>query len=229
MLLPIVAGLGLLGLFAHGERGERPLVPRNAWRDRALLTGSAVGFTLTFTTTAAAVLLTLYLQQIEGISAAVTGWLLAPFSVAVVGGATLGSRWVSRGGALGPMRWSLLGVAVSLALWVIAVGVGSITIIVAGLVLAGLTLGVASVASTAHGLVATDAGAHGAASGLLNAAARVGTAVGIATFGIVAATGRSVAAGDDVGARVTGFQAAFVTGIVLVLVTILHIREPSTS
>lgn len=227
VLLPITTGLVLLGAFARGERGERPLVPRSAWRDRALLTGSAVGFTLTFTTSAVAVLLTLYLQQIEGVSAAATGWLLAPFSVAVVGGASLGSRWISRRGAVGPMRWGLLGVAASLGVWVMAVGVGSVTLIVIGLVLAGLALGVASVASTAHGLVATNADEYGVASGLLNAAARVGTAVGIAVFGIVAATGRFVSAGDNIVATVTGYQAAFLVGIGLVLATVVLIREPS--
>lgn len=229
VLLPVIAGLVLLAVFVRGEYGDRPLLPRTAWRDRALLTGSAVGFTLTFTTSAAAVLLTLYLQRVEGVSAAETGWLLAPFSLAVVVGASLGSRWVSGRGAASPMRWGLLGVAGSLAIWVIAVGLGSIAIILAGLLLAGVTLGVASVASTAHGLVATDSVAHGAASGLLNAAARVGTAVGIAAFGIVAAAGRSVASGDGVAAMVTGYQAAFITGIVLVLVTVALIREPSTS
>ena len=228
VLLPVALGLVLLAVFAHRERSGRPLLPGSAWRDRALLTGSAVGFTLTFTTSAAAVLLTLYLQRIEGVSAAATGWLLVPFSVAVVGGAAVGSRWVSRRGAAAPMRWGLVGVGASLALWAVAVGLGSVALIVAGLALAGLTLGVASVASTSHGLVATDADAQGAASGLLNAAARVGTAVGIAAFGIVAAAGRSVAAGDGVTATVVGYQAAFVFGIVLVLITVALIRERST-
>lgn len=227
VLLPAVAGVALLGMFVRGECGERPLVPRSSWRDRALLTGSAVGFTLTFTTSAGAVLLTLYLQQIKGMSASETGWLLAPFSLAVIAGASLGSRLVSRRGAVGPMRWGLIGVAVSLGIHVVALGLGSVAGIVAGLILSGLTLGIAAVASTAHGLAATAASTNGAASGLLNAAARVGTAMGIATFGIIAATGRSILPGEDIAATVGGYQAAYVTGIVLVLLTVALIRDPS--
>lgn len=229
VLLPIVAGLVLLGMFSRGEQGERPLIPRVAWRDRRLLTGSAVGFTLTFTTTGGAVLLTLYLQQIRGVSATATGWLLVPFSVAVVAGASLGSRLVPRYGATGLMRWGLIGVAMSQGIHVVALGVGSTTFIVAGMALSGLTLGVASVASTSHGLARTDTDAHGAASGLLNASARVGTALGIAAFGMVAATSRSIMLGDELAATVTGYQAAHVTGILLIFVTILLIRDPSSA
>jgi len=227
VLLPVVAGLLLLWNFACGERSARPLVPISAWRDRALLAGSAVAFTLTFTTTAGAVLLTLYLQQIEGVSASATGWLFVPFSVAVVAGASLGARLVSRRGAIGPMRWGLIGVAVSQGIHIVALGAGSVAGIVAGMTLSGLSLGVASVASTSHGLAGSEADAHGAASGLLNAAARVGTAVGIAVFGIVAVAGRSIASGNDLAATVTGYQAAHVTGIMLILVTIALIRNPT--
>lgn len=227
VLLPFIAGLVLLGVFALGERRARPLVPSTVWRDRALQRGSAVGFALTFTTSAGAVLLTLYLQQIKGVSATTTGWLFVPFSAAVVAGATVGSRVVSRRGAAGPMRWGLIGVAASQGIHVVALGVGSVVGIVAGLALSGLTLGVASVASTAHGLFASDADVHGAASGLLNAAARVGTAVGIAVFGIVAATVRAIVDGDDFAGIVIGFQAAHIAGIVLIFVTVALTREAS--
>lgn len=227
VVVPIVAGLALIGVFVHGERGEQALLPRSAWRNQALIAGSAVGFTLTFTTTASAVLLTLYLQQVEGISAAMTGWILVPFSIAVVAGAPLGSYLVSRQGATGPMRWGLIGVAASQGIHVVALGIGSIGGIVFGMVLSGLTLGVASVASTAHGLATTDVQAHGAASGLLNAAARVGTAIGIAAYAVVAATTRSMVAGDDVTAVVIGYQAAHLAGIVLIAATLSLMRNPA--
>lgn len=122
------------------------------------------------------------------------------------------------------MRWGLLGVAVSQGIHIAALGVGSVAGIVVSLALSGLTLGVASVASTSHGLAGTDVETHGAASGLLNAAARVGTAVGIAVFGIVAATVRSLAPGEGVDSTVTGYQAAHVAGIVLILATVALIR-----
>jgi MFS family permease len=224
VILPILLGLTLLGVFAHGEHGDRPLVPCSAWRNRALLSGSAVAFTLTFTTTAGAVLLTLYLQQIEGVSAAATGWVLLPFSVAVVVVAPLGSRLVSRWGAMGPMQWGLIGVAASQAIHIVALGMGSVLGIVIGMTLSGAALGVASVAATSHGLAGTSSEAHGTASGLLNAAARVGTALGIAIYGIVAAMTRSTVQGDDVTATVLGYQAAHLTGIVLIVAILMLIR-----
>ncbi len=74
----------------------------------------------------------------------------------------------------------------------------------------------------------SDDDAHDVASRLLNAAARVGTAVEIAVFGIVAAAGRSVSARDDVIATVTGYQAACLVGIVLVVAPVAQVREWST-
>jgi hypothetical protein len=53
---------------------------------------------------------------------------------------------------------------------------------VAGFVLSGLGLGVASVASTAKGTAAVPAARQGLASGVLNTAAQVGTALGLAVL-----------------------------------------------
>jgi hypothetical protein len=66
--------------------------------------------------------------------------------------------------------------------------------LVAGLVLSGLGLGSASVASTATGTAAVAAGDQGLASGLLNTAAQLGIA-GLVT--IAAARNAGPAGGDD--------------------------------
>lgn len=230
VILPIAAGLSLLGVFARGECGARPLIPASAWQDRALLSGAGVALTLTFTTTASAVLLTLYLQQIRGVSAAEAGWVLVPFSVAVVVGAPIGARLMSsRRGAISLMQWALIGVAASQGVHIVALGLGSLGGIIIGMTVSGFTLGIASVASTAHGLSASGATEQGAASGLLNAAARVGTAVGIAVFGIVAAITRSAVSGSENTATITGYQAAHMVGIVLIIATIILIRDQSLS
>ena len=70
----------------------------------------------------------------------------------------------------------------------------------------GAGLGVASVASTAAGTAAAGRTREGVASGLLNTAAQVGTALGVAVvLSVAAAAGQHVAFG---GAAVLAFAAA---------------------
>jgi MFS family permease len=225
VLLPVVVGVALLGLFAHGERGRGPLVAAAAWRDRALVVGSLAGAALTFTTSAGAVLLTLWLQAQAGLSASAAGWALAPFSVAVVVGATVGSRLVTRLGATRPLAWGLATVALAHCLHAGALGLGSVPLVVGGMVVSGAGLGVATVASTALGLSRVDPETSGVASGLLNATARVGTALGIACYGILAAAGREWALDQAGDATVFGYVLAHLVGVVVLVAMIVGSRR----
>jgi len=166
------------------RRTRDPLLPRAAVRSANLRTGTAVSFVNTATTSSTGVLATLFLQQHLGASPVGAGLVLLPFSLAVVAGSAsskpLGNRLGRRPlGAVG-----LAGIAVGNLLLVLTYG--SIRGIVAGVMVAGAGLGVASVAATAIG---TDVPGDlaGTATGLLNTGAQLGTALGVAALLILAA------------------------------------------
>lgn len=223
VLGPIATGLVLLIGFVRVERRSAdPLMPVTLLRSPALIGASVVSACLTFTTSAAAVLLTVYLQDTEGMSAVATGWLFAPFSVAVIVGSFAGSQLTSAGRVRATIMVGLSLVGLSLALWGVAVEVRSVGGVTAGLVVSGVGLGMASVAATSVGLAHIAPERQGVASGVLNAAARVGTAIGIAVFGVAAAIGTQLLPRQDgEPALVAGAPWALSMGIVVTIGTLL--------
>lgn len=110
------------------------------------------------------------------------------------------------------MSLGLAGVAAGVLVDASGVTMGSLPLLVSGLVVSGAALGCASVASTSGGLSAIDDARKGVASGLLNATANIGTAVGIALIPAVGAAwiGAGSLAGGSTSSRLpAGFQAAF--------------------
>jgi len=128
---------------------------------------NGVALALTATTTPAMFLAILYQQEELGRSALEAGLWSAPLNVAVIAGSALSLRATMPAG-------------------LVAVAAGAGTLLAGAFpvafVLMGLGLGCASVASTALGTAALPAGEQGVASGVLNAAAQVGSAVGLALF-----------------------------------------------
>jgi hypothetical protein len=179
-----VAGVAAGAVFAaHQRRVSEPLVPRAAFTSANLRTGTGVSFVNTATTSSTGVLATLSLQQEFGMSAVGAGLALVPFSLGVVVGSSLtkplGARLrVRRLAAAG-----LGGIAAGNVLLVLTYG--SVAGVVAGVSLAGIGLGVASVAGTAIGTDVPES-LSGTAGGVLNTGAQVGTAVGVAALLLLA-------------------------------------------
>lgn len=225
-------GLGTLGLLGLAvgtilaflvveARVENPLMPLRIWRSSRLTGSSLVSFALTSTTSAAAVIGTLYLQNILSYSPTATGLAYAPFSIAVVIGSLLGSRLVARVGPKWTMTVGLIAVAVAMLLSSRIAVTNGLPYLMSGIVVSGLGLGCAAVASTAAGVSAVGDDERGLASGLLNAAAQLGTAIGIAVLGTVAAARTGMIAGDEesVAAVVTGYQFAFLVAAGVAIVS----------
>ncbi|WP_433393166.1 MFS transporter [Micromonospora sp. KLBMP9576] len=190
--LPVLASVALAVAFLAVERSVTdPLVPLWVWSVPSLALGGIVALVLTFTTSGANVVGTLFLQQVLDLSAGASGMVFLTFSVAVALGSAAASTVVARLGRVWAMVAGLVVVAVAMPVGAVAVGRRALALFVVGLVLSGAGLAVASVASTAHGTsTVTDENA-GLYGGILNAAAQIGTAVGIA----VLLAGASIAAG----------------------------------
>jgi MFS family permease len=167
------------------RRASDPLVTPAAVRDPHLRSGALASIANTATTSSAVTLATLHLQQVQGYSASAAGLALVPFSLCVVVGATLAARLLRRL----PTR-----TAASVGLTVIAAGNAALLadslgpwILPAAVGVSGLGIGVSSVAATSLG---TDVAPtlQGTAAGVLNTAAQLGTALGVAAVLLVATT-----------------------------------------
>jgi MFS family permease len=165
------AAAAALALFVWVERrAADPILPAWTLRRPGFARANGVALALTATTTPAMFLAILYQHEALGRSALAAGLWCVPFNLAVIGGSLLGRRV--------PMAAGLAAIGVG------AVGLVTLSAAVLPLafVLMGAGLGCASVASTATGTAALGDGEQGIASGVLNASAQIGSAVGLAVI-----------------------------------------------
>jgi MFS family permease len=173
----------LLAGFAVAQRTVRnPLLPRLALRERRLRAGAGAAFVNTATTSSAVTLATLYLQDARHLSPAAAGLMLLPFSLCVVlGAATAGRLLQGRDPAL----------TMAIGLGLIAIGDAALllpgidVLLPACAGLSGLGIGLSSVAANTLGTDVREEH-RGAAAGILNTAAQLGTALGVSAAVLVA-------------------------------------------
>ena len=177
-VVPLAAGLALLAAFTAIERrAPAPLVPPGALRAPGVALGVGAALALTATTTPAMFLCVLNVQREGGVDPLEAGILFAPFNLAVIAGSFAGPRVTERVGERAAIAAGL-GVVAGAAVLLAATGgtVNGGLLVAFGLMGGGL--GVASVASTAAGTKSGDR--PGLSSGLLNTAAQIGSALGLA-------------------------------------------------
>ncbi|PWW23954.1 MFS transporter [Geodermatophilus normandii] len=215
------AGLLLAGLAAAAalpaveRRARDPLLPRAAVGHPGLRRGVLASAANTATTSSAVTVATLHLQGSEGLGATATGLALLPFSLCVVAGAALAAR---------VMRSASARVTAAAGLAVIAAGTAALLgaglgpgVVSAGAAVSGLGIGLSSVAATALG---TDVAAElqGTAAGVLNTAAQLGTALGVAAVLLVVRLSEGTAlplAGAGLGWLAAAVLAAVAAGLLL--------------
>jgi MFS family permease len=214
-------GVALLAGFAVVERrATRPLVPPAAVRNRRLRLGVGASLLNTATTSSVLTLATLYLQHDRGLGPTAAALWLLPCSAGVVVGSALAAPLLRRHPPRGGIALGLSGIAVGVALLLaLPVFPGLLPVGVAG---AGLGLGLGSVAANTVG---TDvpAALQGTASGALNTAAQLGTALGVAGLLLLAGVTR------DGALPLTGTPLAWaVAAVVAAVAAALLVRTPRT-
>lgn len=198
----------LLGTFVVVERRvAEPLVPPGVLRSRGLVGAALVAFALTAATAPVSVLATLYLQDTLGYSPSFAGLAGLPLSLCVVVGAAIGGRIAGCVGGRAVMAGGLAVVAAAALVSARISAEGGVPYVFVGAALSGLGLGCASVASTARGTSAVEEDKRGLASGFMNTAAQVGTALGLAALLTLAAATTSAYAGAPAGGAPPGAQA----------------------
>jgi MFS family permease len=199
-----IAGAGVVLLAAPvaaafiwiDRRAAAPLLPAAVVRLAPLRRGALGSFLNTATTSSVMTLATLYLQDTLQRSPLRTAATLLPFSLAVVAGSALAAPALRR---ILPERVMAAGLGlVALADATLAVAAGPGWAVPACAAVAGSGLGLSSVAATTLG-TGVAPGVRGTASGILNTAAQLGTALGIAVLLLIAtATAGAPRAGGGV-------------------------------
>jgi EmrB/QacA subfamily drug resistance transporter len=219
--LAAVAGAALLlGALAMRERtAPQPLVPPLLLRSRPLTAALVAAALLTATTSGGGVLATLHLQDVLGLRPAGAGLVLLPLSVSVVAGSIAATRVRAPASAVIAGGIALVAAGAAAAALSLTATSGGAGVVVWG-VLSGLGLGAASVAATTLGASAVGEPDRGTVAGLLNTAAQVGTAVGVAALVLLAGTANAVA-----GHRI-GFAAAAAVAGLGAVVLLWHASSP---
>lgn len=177
----LLLGAGAVGagalLVLRERRAAAPILPAAVLQSPQVRRGSSVSFVNTATTSSAATMVTLSLQQDLGRSGAATAIVLLPFSLTVIVGASLAPRFMQRMGPGITMAAGLVSIGAGTALLPFIqqrlLGVGF------GMGLSGLGIGLASAAAT-HVGTSVDESIRAASGAMVNTAAQLGTALGIA-------------------------------------------------
>jgi len=214
-----VLGLALaliMGFCGVEGRVRNPLVPFRIFRSRTLAGADLVTLILSAVIGAQGFFCTLYMQQILGYSPLVTGLAFLPLTVTVMVAAGVGSNLASRGGAKVTMVLGMALLAIGMVLLArISSEGGYLGVLLPGFFFTALGLGFTFVTATIAGTSGVADGEQGLASGLINTAQQVGTALGLAIL-VTAATARTGAlSGGDVpsaGDLVEGYRMAFWLG-----------------
>ena len=187
-IVAAVAALVLLTSFALNERrATAPIVPPATWRIRSLVTASVVMAGVTGAVVGAIFLSSLYLQQVMGSSAVVTGLQFLPLAAFITGSAAVASHLLSHTGAKALIAAGLV-IATAGALF-LAMSLGGVdadpayvTDVLPGFALLGFGVGPMFVAISVAAMTDVPHERSGLASGLMMTGHEVGAALGVAVL-----------------------------------------------
>jgi DHA2 family methylenomycin A resistance protein-like MFS transporter len=183
----IIAALALVAFVVAQARGAHPMVPLGLVRSRSVAVPVAAGFTFTVGFYGLVFLLSLYFQQVRGLSSLAAGLAFLPMTGLSFFATLLAPRIADRYGPRIPMAIGQTLMAVGL----ISLAVAAVGAPVWMLALLTLPVGVGSALTvptlTAVLLDSVPIERAGTASGVLNTSRQVGGALAIAVFGALVA------------------------------------------
>jgi EmrB/QacA subfamily drug resistance transporter len=237
------AALLLAAFTAIELRSRFPLVRLGIFANRSVLAANLTMFLLVGGQFTMMFFPTLYLQDVHGYTPIETGLAYVPWPVAMAVAAGFGQKLIGRFGVRPPL---VVGLALSAAGLLTYSGLptdGSyVADVLPGMLLTAVGAGLAWAAlflAATHGVAVAEAGL---ASGLINTAQQIGSALGLAALATVAATRTADLLGSSpnpspdaqADALVAGFQRGFTIGGVIVaaaalvaLVGLRHAEAPA--
>jgi EmrB/QacA subfamily drug resistance transporter len=228
----VAAAILLLAFVGWEQRAQDPLVPFSIFRLQTLAAANIVGFILGTALFAMFLMLTLYMQQVLGLSPLETGvGYLAVAGTAIIW-ANVAAAAVTRVGVKPALVFGMTMMTVGLLTFTqVSPGGSYWTDLFPGFLIIGLGMPFAYVPVTIAAVAGTRQDEAGLASGLINTSQQIGGAVGIAILSTIAVTTTT----DDLGAGTqqavaltNGFAAAFWAGAAIafagVLVSLFLVR-----
>jgi MFS family permease len=196
----LLATVAFIIFIRHEERTADPLLPLRLLRSLPVAGANLTALAITASTSSAMYLAVMYVQRVLGTPAGQASLLFPAVNLAAIAGALLSPRLLGR---LGARRSLLAGFAtitggITLLVAVPRQGLPVVQLL-AAFAFIGIGIGTASVASTQTGTDAADPAYRGVVSGVLNSAAQVGTAIGVALLVPIAAAWPSLMTGYRIG------------------------------
>jgi DHA2 family methylenomycin A resistance protein-like MFS transporter len=207
----LVAALAAGVLILRERYGSHPPLPRPMLGSRPLMGGTAIGLLFNFGFYGMIFAASVYFQQHEGLSAALTGLALLPAVAVTMVASTLSGRLSARFPHRRLMLVGLLTASLGLTLWAVVGNAASYAVLVVAMVACGFGTSFTLTGATSTVMGAAPTGYSGTASATLNTARQTGSAAGVAIAGSLVAT-----AGLPAG--VTTFMAVGAAGYLLAAV-----------
>jgi len=184
-LMLVTAGVVFTVIFIFVERrSSEPILAPRLFRNRAFVSGSAIGFVVGFAMFGAMTFLPLFFQEVRGVSPTMSGLRLLPLMVGLFGASITAGQLVSKGWRYRP--FPIAGTAimtVGLALMaLVGIGTSSVTIALYMFVL-GVGLGLVMQILVTAVQNAVDQADLGAATAGANFFRSIGGSFGTAVFG----------------------------------------------
>jgi EmrB/QacA subfamily drug resistance transporter len=182
----IVVGAAFLVAFVLIElrlKRRPPLVEFGLFRDIRFAGASCVAFLGNWQFGTILFFLTLYLQNVLGLSASEAGIVFLTFSVPLVVMSPIGGRMVARYGAQLLMSIGMALVGIGVAVFALLDTDSGVGLVIVGLVIAGFGQGFAFNLSNTAGMEAMPDEKTGVASGVLQTSRLMGIVVGLAVSG----------------------------------------------
>ncbi|MEU8975346.1 MFS transporter [Streptomyces monashensis] len=183
LVLFAVAAVAFLVFVAVERRTPRAMLPVSLFSNQRFVVTNIASFMLGFGAYGTFYLLSLYLQQVQGTSAAMTGVKFLPYSATIAIGSTQAGKLTARFGPRGVMvaGYGLVSIGLlGLLTLTPTTGYGQVGVLFAVL---GVGMGLGIAPTNAAAMAAVPRERSGAAASTVNATRQVGTALGIAVLG----------------------------------------------
>ena len=177
-----IAAVGLVAFGLLQWRQREPMLDLGFFRDRTFNAGNVTAFLVSFSMFATFFFITLYMQQVIGLSALETGVRFLPMTVLIIVTAPIAGRLSDRYGSRGLLTIGMTLVAASLLLESrITDNSGYLTLLPAFIV-GGVGMGMTMSPMTAAVMGSVDRAKAGAASGVLSMTRMIGGVFGVAAL-----------------------------------------------
>jgi DHA2 family methylenomycin A resistance protein-like MFS transporter len=182
-----LAAVALIGFLRTEASESHPMVPLGLFRSRPVSVSVAVGFAFTVGFYGLVFLLSLYFQELRGLSSSATGLAFVPMTALGLVVTPLAPRVAERFGP--PVPMAVGQVLMAAGLFGLFLGAPGAPVLVLSLLTLPIGLGAALAIPTMTAVLVGSAPAAlvGTASGVLNTSRQLGGALAVAVFGVLIA------------------------------------------